>query len=67
MSKSCVTVAQDVIDISSESGRRKFDSEIAMMACEESTGDWNWSDPVTGDQAAWSTTGPRKLSCYHSS
>jgi hypothetical protein len=35
MSKSYVTVAQVAIDSSSESGRRKFDSEIAMMACEK--------------------------------
>lgn len=48
MSKSYVTVAPVAIDSSSESGRRKFDSDIAMMAYERSTKDWNRPDLVAG-------------------
>jgi hypothetical protein len=67
MSKSYVTVAQVAIRSSSESGRRKFDNEIAMMACEMSAEDWSQSALVTGGQAAQSTTELTKFKCYHSS
>ena len=54
MSKSYVTVAQVATDSSRESGRRRLDSESAMMAHEASA----------EDQAAVSTTVLRKFMCY---
>jgi hypothetical protein len=67
MSKSYVTVAPVAIDSSSESGRRKFDNEGAIMADEAIAEDQTQSNRVAGDQAGWSTTGLRKFPCYNAS
>ena len=64
MSKSYVTVAQVATDSSRESGRRRLDSESAMVAHEASAEDQIQSDVVADDQAAVSTTVLRKLMCY---
>lgn len=64
MSKSYVTVAQVATDSSRESGRRKLDSESAMMAHKASAEVQMQSNLAVGDQAAWSTTLLRKFMCY---
>ena len=64
MSKSYVTVAQVATDSSRESGRKRLDSESAMMAHEASAENQMQSDLVADDQAAVSTTVLRKLMCY---
>jgi hypothetical protein len=66
MSKSYVTVAQVATDSSSESEKRKLDSESAMMAYQTSAEDEMQSDFVADSQMAQSTTELRKLTCYNS-
>jgi len=64
MSKSYVTVAQVATDSSRESGKRRLDSESAMMAHEASAEDQMQSDLVADDQAAVIPTVLRKFMCY---